>query len=668
MAEKPQLKAKPNRPSKINQHSGQKGSGNKGSGGGGKPPRNKDRSQNSGGNSNQPPSPWLDPDNEPNPDRSASFVEYLRWMRPADHEYKDATKTQILQMAMEGANYDQRLKTLNQRTKLIAKETIEVTCPWRIRVGGHRGPESILLPAFDAQGTPFIPSSTLRGVARNQAVREILDKNPDWQTLMAGDRQNKTIKKKIQKLWENAHKQLAPYFGALDVEKENQAGKIVFLDAYPIAGKFNLEMDMANNIWKWPESGIPKYDKPNPNAFLSLKETSFLIGLRLITGENNQQLLKQVKDWLLAGLANGAGSQINTGYGQLISKDSPKPEREFLRVKFALEGQLIHGYQKFSNLRDPYKKDRDGNYKLSKDGKLQGDGKAQAEVRPTAFKSMLRYWFRVFALGVISTDDVQTWEGKIFGAITPTQEHGYLRVNISDSQVNRREAKGKNDPSGEMEGTLTFAFSSEVPSSLSPKISGLVKNLTWLMFNLGGFGQGARRPCYSRKSRQYAPWWRGSTFYLETDPWNDSEDLSAKEFAKLFRTRLRGFYRALDELSSSQINPERLQNCGGVNQFSWQEAADQHCRILIAQGEEDFAKPFALAQLHHQKFKVNGDYDGNLCGQVRGKGGVKPSPVWIADVGENYQVVTIFGATASPRRDYVRTLRDAGAIQVFPFQ
>lgn len=147
---------------------------------GGQPPQNLGGN---GGNNNQPPSPWLNPDDEPKPDQAASFVEYLRWMRPADHQYKDATKTQILQMASEGKKYDHHLKTLNDRTKLIAgnQNTFEVTCPWRIRVGGHRGPESILLPAFDALGIPYIPSSTLRGVARTQAIRQIMAaKNCDW--------------------------------------------------------------------------------------------------------------------------------------------------------------------------------------------------------------------------------------------------------------------------------------------------------------------------------------------------------------------------------------------------------------------------------------------------------------------------------------------------------
>jgi CRISPR-associated protein Cmr6 len=119
------------------------------------------------GGSNNPPSPWLDHPlhgerNSPNLDPTASFVEYLRWMRSPDSDCKDPTKVQLLQMAEERANYRDRLIQLTDRTKQIAGEGnfFQVKCSWRIRVGGHRGPESILLPAFDALGMPYIPSRT----------------------------------------------------------------------------------------------------------------------------------------------------------------------------------------------------------------------------------------------------------------------------------------------------------------------------------------------------------------------------------------------------------------------------------------------------------------------------------------------------------------------------
>jgi CRISPR-associated protein Cmr6 len=289
---------RPNQPNNRGGGGGNRGGGSRGGGRGG------------GGNREEIPSPWLLEDRQPTPDGTASFVEYLRWMRSPDHQYKqykDPTKVQILQMAEENAgHYNARLETLNQRTKLIAGQDncFQVKSSWRIRVGGHRGPESILLPAFDALGMPYLPSATLRGVARTRAIREF----------MAQDNLN----------WKEAEKKIAPYFGALDADKGDRMGKVIFLDAYPMPGKVGLTVDMANNVWSWGDNDL-NYS-PNPNPFLSLKEPTFLIGLKLAGGCKDAAILKKVKQWLIEGLTWGAGSQINSGYGELLAAGSGVPE------------------------------------------------------------------------------------------------------------------------------------------------------------------------------------------------------------------------------------------------------------------------------------------------------------------------------------------------------
>lgn len=590
----------------------------------------------SGGNENNPlPSPWLDPDNEPNPAATASFVEYLRWMREPDSDYKDPTKVQILQMAQEGADYSARLTQLTKRTELIAgkENTFQVKCPWRIRVGGHRGPESILLPAFDALGMPFIPSSTLRGVARNQAIREVMaEEGLGW--------------KAAEKL-----PKIARHFGSLEAEDSaNHAGKVVFLDAYPLPNQRELvAMDMANNIWNWEGNSL-NYS-PNPNPFLSLKEPTFLIGLRLASGCKDTEILRQVRDWLIAGLQSGIGSQVNTGYGELIKAGKVTPKDEFYRLEFTLEGQLIHGRQKFTCW----------NWSDSRQ-QWQMRGLAEAEVRPVAFKSMLRYWFRMFALGVLEPSQVQNLEAELFGAINPKQR-GWVRVGILNGRVTQREPRpnyqGKDDACGEQQGILTLAFSEGAAGDKQEAIAQLFKTLTWMMFHLGGIGQGARRPCYSRKTRDRAPWYRGSTLTPESDEafWELPDTVA--EFRQLFQRRLQDFYTALGKLSGYQINYHSPKSVGDVSRDKWVEAVDENCKIVVCAGDEDFGKPYALAVLHSQDLKVQDrggreDYDGNLCGTVGNK--VKPSPVWIADLGD-YQVVTVFGATQNPRKRYLEELK-----------
>jgi CRISPR-associated protein Cmr6 len=95
------------------------------------------------------------------------------------------------------------------------------------------------------------------------------------------------------------------------------------------------------------------------------------------------------------------------------------------------------------------------------------------------------------------------------------------------------------------------------------------------------------------------------------------------------------------------------------------EAIDANCRIIVCSGEADFDKPYALSMLHSPHFKPNNVYDVNLCGQVTGK--VKPSSVWIADLGD-YQVVTVFGATQDPRKSYLQKLQNKASqyAQIFP--
>jgi CRISPR-associated protein Cmr6 len=598
-------------------------------GGGGGNPRG-------GGGQNTPegtPSPWLMA-NMPAVNPNASFVEYLRWMREPGANYKDGTKVQLLQMAEEG-DYTDRLTTLTNRTRKIAGTqgvVFQAKCAWRIRVGGHRGPESILLPAFDALGIPYIPASTLRGVARTQAIREKMTEGLSW---------------------EKADQEVASYFGHLEADKANQAGKIIFLDAYPLpqsSGKGGgLAVDMANNIWKWDGENLPTYS-PNPNPFFSLQEPTLLIGLRPGTG-CTEKMLTQVKKWLIKSLQLGIGSQVNTGYGSLIVAGEKESIKPFFTVEFSLEGQLIHGRQKFT----PWNwNDRRNEWQMR--------GKPDSEVRPIAFKSMLRYWFRAFALGILPSREVKTLEGQLFGAIDP-QTLGWVTFQIHNGKLVQSEARptiqGKDDDCGEQSGELKLFLSAEAPTQQTTAIESLMKTLVWMMFHLGGIGQGARRPCYSRKTRERAPWWRGSSLIPDSEDnfWNLPDDVA--DFQRLFCRRLQSFYDALAQLTPNQnLNSHTPRSAGQASRQNWVEAVDTNCRIVVCSGATRYSKPYALSVLHSEELKYNGNYDAALCGTVLGAK-VKPSPVWVADLGD-YQVVTVFGVTddpQNPRRRFLKELK-----------
>jgi CRISPR-associated protein Cmr6 len=594
------------------------------------------------GGNNQQPSAWLMGTLPEKIDPSASFVEYLRWMRSPNEEYKDATKSQILQMSVEGRDYHKLLQLRNDRTKKIAHarqgDYWQVMCPWRMRVGGHRGPESILLPAFDALGVPYIPSSSLRGAARTAAIREFMDQGMNW---------------------ENAEKMIAQYFGSInDSSRANQSGKVVFLDAYPLASKSaGVAMDMANSIWRWEENQLGNYS-PNPNSFLSLKETTILIGICRMPNCSDE-IFNRVKRWLVYGLQQGIGSQINSGYGELLVAGEGAGNQAFFEVDFELEGQLIHGSQKFNDVHQPFQKERNGDLKRDRKGNLKTDQKAVAEVRSIAFKSMLRYWFRAISRGFMSTQDAKTWEAKIFGAINP-QNRGWITFRIQNGKTVNDTSNDKNKDVGLQTGILSFHFSSECPAEKKKHLENLIKNLTWLMFSLGGVGQGARRPCYSRQNRPNPPWWRGATLYVSSDQFWQFPN-TVQDFQVLFRTRLHEFCDALNQISQLKIDLNQPQQAGRVGGDCWQEVLDINCRILVCSGENGNNKPYALSVLHSDQFKKNGDYDSDLCGSVRGQ--AKPSPVWINDQND-YQVVTVFGANQNPRKDFISKLK--GAIQIFP--
>ncbi|MCM1982966.1 RAMP superfamily CRISPR-associated protein [Lyngbya confervoides] len=610
------------------------------SGGGGNRNAN---SGNGGGGNPEPPSPWLvDP---PKPDPGASFVEYLRWMRAADHAYKDPTKVQMLQMATERGDYRDRLQTLTERTKLIAGDNnwFEVQCPWRIRVGGHRGPESILLPAFDALGMPYIPSSTLRGVARTQGIRHFM----------------KTENLK----WKEAEQKIAPYFGSLEAEKGDRAGKVIFLDAYPLpkeAGKAGgLAMDMVNNIWAWDNSQKFLTLESNPNSFLSLKNSVFVIGIRPTRQSLPPNEFKQIRDWLIQGLASGVGSQINAGYGRLHLVDNPLQNKFFFEINFLLTGQLIHGTQPFSSLNQLFKKDRQGNYKRN-NGKLVPNIKPEDEVRSTAFKSVLRYWFRAFALGFFPSQTVRDFEAQLFGTIDQAvKENLDHKTGLIRFEVLNTISVPSNSPTkpGRQEGVLALSFSDKgISDEQATYLTQVMKSLTWIMFHLGGVGQGARRPCYSRRnSPNPNPPWRGSTLKAINPPADWKKYSNISEFQKLFQQKIQLFYVGLGKLANMKLRPQPPSKESNL----WHQVINSNSRVIVCSGSEIQNKPYALGILHQDFAGSNGQsqkYHPQLCGTTH-TNPVLPSPVWIAAPSEDFQVVTVFEAHTSPRKDYIKRLR-----------
>ncbi len=605
---------------------------------------------------NNPPSPWLDSIGEPNPSSDASFIEYLRWMRlqspNKSQNALDSAKMLELLQRIEKGDYSVNLEKLTARTKKLAHEWFVVECPWRIRVGGSTAPESMLLPAFDSLGMPYIPSSTFKGVARAVAKREGIPAI------------------KIRKI-----------FG--DINPETSMGIVTFLDAYPLPGedqRGGLKPDMANAIWTWDKNNQPQY-KPNPNVFLSLFKPKFVIGLRKGV-DCDDDTLQEVKQWLLKGLIQGIGSRINSGYGELKlrGKDltSLPPEKRprksaiILRVPFEIQGQLIHGYQQI-------------NWNLNENN-WEAKPQAVAEVRPIAFRSMLRYWFRAFALGVLPKNQVRELETLIFGGIEPKPKNGLFQIEIINDSSSPKD--------NHQDGILILRQSLFIEDRFKSSVSKLLNNLTWLMFHLGGVGQGARRPYYKRQGN---PAHRGVDLIpkreeIKPDILQNHWTLprTTQEFQILFQQQLQRFYSALGVFSQINIDYRQpRQDVVPATAHTWLEAVDINCEILVIRKATRDAnpvnKPYPLEVLHNQFHNLeakNYTTAKSLCGGIKKESiniereNVIASPIWIANL-QKYQVVTVFGANQDPRKKYLETIKHSvtnsqnnfdGYAQIFPIQ
>ncbi|NES01752.1 MAG: type III-B CRISPR module RAMP protein Cmr1 [Okeania sp. SIO2F4] len=174
---------------------------------------------------------------------------------------------------------------LTERTKTLSKEgrTLEVKFSWRLRVGGMRGFQELLLPVFHpVYGIPYVPAGSLKGATRAWA------------------RQHGVSKGEINRL-----------LGEL----EQGVGCIQILDAFPKAPC--LSVDMANPQWVWEKNRV-RYD-PKPHPLLSMQEPELVIGLvRTHRGKRQQQAqdLETVETWLKNALAAGIGSRVSAGYGR----------------------------------------------------------------------------------------------------------------------------------------------------------------------------------------------------------------------------------------------------------------------------------------------------------------------------------------------------------------
>ena len=177
---------------------------------------------------------------------------------------------------------------------------------WRMAVG--LGGETVLetdLTLHHMYGIPFIPGSALKGLTRAYVASEVY---------------------KSDKI-ENDNTEMQRIFGT-----QEKAGSVIFFDAMPLNGQYNIELDIMNSHYPdyYGQQKPPTNDQnPNPITFLTVTNTTFTFALASRHPESEKDTEKENKDkaksdverakeWLQLALQNyGVGSKTSAGYGSL---------------------------------------------------------------------------------------------------------------------------------------------------------------------------------------------------------------------------------------------------------------------------------------------------------------------------------------------------------------
>jgi CRISPR-associated protein Cmr6 len=295
----------------------------------------------------------------------------------------DQNRNDSLQSVENAENQCHRIyEQLTQKTECLADETYKAQFDWRVRVGGMRGFQELLLPVFHpVYGVPYIPSSSLKGAILAQAKKHA----------------------------ENGHIRLEEVKRILG-DIDQGIGTVQILDAFPT--KPCLSVDMANPQWSWNQQGDHVEYNPVPHPLLSMEKPEILIGLVSTSRGRYQNQrykdLQTVKRWLKQALNAGIGSRVSAGYGRT-------------QVKANLPYSSTHHFQFYSQ----------GMFGASNQDKT---------FRPVALRGILRYWFRAIALGLYNNQTAQTFENELFGQLS---EEGSFRLGV---ELTEEDMGNRNDP------------------------------------------------------------------------------------------------------------------------------------------------------------------------------------------------------------------------------
>lgn len=255
-------------------------------------------------------------------------------------EQEKTRRTQALEAAQKAPDRG-ALTAAYQRWEALARangaEIFTLKTDWRFIPGLGRKNALKIGFSFHRYGFPYLPGSSVKGIARTWALYELasrlkkdantLDLNELDQTLALEESEFKKafqIHHPGEEEWLLASAFRA-VFGTLKC-----VGGAVFFDAIPIQA-FALDLDIMNpHYTTYYQGKEPPVDWHHPNliTFLAVpagKEFAFAVAWR--RGAPNPELLKRACVWLKRALRDlGAGAKTSAGYGYFTATSSEETD------------------------------------------------------------------------------------------------------------------------------------------------------------------------------------------------------------------------------------------------------------------------------------------------------------------------------------------------------
>ena len=252
-----------------------------------------------------------------------------------------------------------------------------------------------------------------------------------------------------------------------------QAGKIVFLDAFP-ENPTQLSLDIVN-----PQQNFQVYHEgqSTPLSQYTLGDGHGAIPIRIaIRGIPGSKItdddVHEVWSWVERAInALGVGSRTASGYGSITVPDSSiKPSAPTLFPGYASK-QL--------------------SFKLYSQGNA-GPYSKTMEFRPSHWRGWLRSWLLRFFLGVMTRANAELTVTELMGGIEPETVKGKIRLKVLPGQIWGE--KSEDEP-------YFYSWSGDLilsaPQSASePLLNEVILPILRMAVMLGGAGRGWRRPLH----------------------------------------------------------------------------------------------------------------------------------------------------------------------------